>query len=285
MIANIMERAVLRGRARKKEELIAHLCVDETSYKKGHNYITVVSNPDTATVLYVGEGRTMASLIGYYDGCSAEQLDAIESVSMDMWPAYISATKAWVPGAEKKIAFDRFHVAKYISDAVDKVRRLENRELRKEDIYDLTGTKYDWLTNTKNMSARQKKRFNQLKTSSLKTACAWAIKELSQKLWHYVSPTWARKGWEGWLSWAMRCRLEPMKEAAKTIKNHLWGIINAVVLKVSNGPAESINSRIKTVKIRARGFRNKQRFINAIYFYLGGLDLYPEGFQKQATHS
>ncbi len=81
MIANIMERAVLRGRARKKEELIAHLCVDETSYKKGHNYITVASNPDTATVLYVGEGRTMASLIGYYDGCSAEQLDAIESVS------------------------------------------------------------------------------------------------------------------------------------------------------------------------------------------------------------
>ena len=62
LIANIMERAVLRGRARKKEELIAHLCVDETSYKKGHNYITVVSNPDTATVLYVGEGRTKASL-------------------------------------------------------------------------------------------------------------------------------------------------------------------------------------------------------------------------------
>ncbi len=285
MIANIMERAVLRGRARKKEELIAHLCVDETSYKKGHNYITVVSNPDTATVLYVGEGRTKASLKGYYDGRSAEQLEAIESVSMDMWPAYISVTKTCVPNAEKKIAFDHFHVAKYISDAVDKVRRQENRELRKEDNYDLTGTKYDWLTNPKNMSARQKKRFNQLKTSSLKTARAWAIKELSQNLWHYVHPTWALKGWKRWLSWAMRCRLEPMKDAAKTIKNHLWGIINAVILKVSNGPAESINSRIKTVKIRARGFRNKQRFINAIYFYLGGLDLYPEGFQKQATHS
>ena len=285
LIAHIMERAVNRGLARRADESIAHICVDETSYKKGHNYITVVSDPNTGTVRYVGEGRTKSSLKGYYDECSAEELEAIESVSMDMWPAYISVTKTCVPNAEEKIAFDRFHVAKYISDAVDKVRRLENRELRKEDNYDLTGTKYDWLTNPKNMSARQKKRFNQLKTSSLKTARAWAIKEFSQNLWHYVHPTWALKGWKRWLSWAMRCRLEPMKDAAETIKNHLWGIINAVILKVSNGPAESINSRIKTVKVRARGFRNIQRFINAIYFYLGGLDLYPEGFQKQATHS
>ncbi|MDE2644559.1 MAG: transposase [Rhodothermaceae bacterium] len=83
----------------------------------------------------------------------------------------------------------------------------------------------------------------------------------------------------------MRCRLAPMKKAAKTIKNHLWGILNAIVLGVSNGPAERMNSRIKMVKVRARGFRNKERFANAIYFYLGGLDLYPVGFQKQRTHS
>ena len=78
-----------------------------------------------------------------------------------------------------------------------------------------------------------------------------------------------------WLSWAMRCRLAPMKRVAQTIKKHLWGILNAIVLKVSNGPAEGINSRIKMIKVRSRGFRNKQRFANAIYFYLGGLDLYP----------
>jgi transposase len=77
------------------------------------------------------------------------------------------------------------------------------------------------------------------------------------------------------LSWAMRCRLAPMKRVAQTIKKHLWGILNAIVLKVSNGPAEGINSRIKMIKVRSRGFRNKQRFANAIYFYLGGLDLYP----------
>ena len=66
-----------------------------------------------------------------------------------------------------------------------------------------------------------------------------------------------------------------MKQVAKTIKKHLWGILNAIVLNVTNGPAESINSRIKMIKVRSRGFRNKQRFANAIYFYLGGLNLYP----------
>ena len=69
----------------------------------------------------------------------------------------------------------------------------------------------------------------------------------------------------------------PIKEVAKTIKKHLWGILNAIVLKVSNGPAEGLNSRIKMIKVRSRGFRNKERFANAIYFHLGGLDLYPEG--------
>ncbi len=73
----------------------------------------------------------------------------------------------------------------------------------------------------------------------------------------------------------MRCRLEPMKEAAKTVKNHLYGILNAIILKASNGSAESINSRIKTIKVRARGFQNKDRFKDAIYFHLGGLDLSP----------
>ncbi len=76
-----------------------------------------------------------------------------------------------------------------------------------------------------------------------------------------------------------RSRLKPMQQTAKTLRNHLWGILNAVILGVNNSHAESMNSRIKTVKTRARGFRNKQRFRNAIYFHLGGLQLYPVGIE------
>ncbi len=274
-VSRIMEHAVARGLDRRQTEIIPHICVDETSFRKRHKYVTIVSNAKSGQVLYVGIGRTKDVLKHWYQRLSSEQLAGIESVSMDMWPAYVSSTFACVPDAEKKIAFDRFHVAKYLGEAVDKVRRQEHKALRAEGDTTLTGSKYDWLTNRENMSKKQKKRFQSLKNSSLKTARAWAIKEMARNLWHYVHPTWARKGWEKWLSWAMRCRLEPVKEAAKTIKKHLWGIINAIILKVSNGPAESINSRIKTVKVRSRGFRNNERFATAIYFHLGGLDLSP----------
>ena len=201
-----------------------------------------------------------------------------------MWPAYIRATQVCVPDAKKKIAFDHFHVTNYIQGGLDTVRKQEHKVLKREGILDLVGTKYDWLTNRKNMSAKQKKRLDQLKKSTLKTARAWAMKEMNLKLWNYTSRTWARKGWKRWVGWLDRSRLDPMRNVSKTIKKHLWGIINAIVLRVSNGPAERINSRIKTIKVRARGFRNQKRFANAIYFYLGGLDLYPVGYQNRSTH-
>lgn len=137
-----------------------------------------------------------------------------------------------------------------------------------------------WLTNPANMSAKQWRWFRDLRESSLKTARAWALKEAAMGLWHYARRPWAVKAWKKWLSWAVRCRLEPMKKVARTIKEHFWGILNAIILKVTNGPAESINSRIKTIKVRSRGFRNKERFRNAIYFHLGGLNLYPESIAR-----
>ena len=279
-IDGIMQRAVERGLSRREENCVTQLGVDETAFRKRHDYVTIVSNQETGTVLHVGSDRKKETLKAWYGSLTEEQREAIESVSMDMWPAFINATLESIPGAEEKIAFDKFHVAKYLGESVDKVRRQEHKALMAEGYEDLKGSKYDWLHNPDNMTRKQKIRFKALRESTLKTARAWAIKELAMSLWHYVSKTWARKGWEQWLSWAVRSRLDPIKEVAKTIKAHLWGILNAVVLKVSNGPAEGLNSRIKMIKVRSRGFRNKERFANAIYFHLGGLDLYPEGTDR-----
>jgi len=279
-IDRIMQQAVQRGLARRQTQSVSHLGVDETAFRKRHDYVTIVSDQSAGTVLHVGEDRKKAGLKNWYESLPANCLQAIESVSMDMWPAFINATLESVPGAEEKIAFDKFHVAKYLGEAVDKVRRQEHKTLMAEGYEDLKGTKYDWLYNPQNMTRKQRRSFKALRDSTLKTARAWAIKELAMSLWHYVSKTWARKGWERWISWAMRCRLKPMKKVAKTIKEHLWGILNAIALKVSNGSAEGINSRIKAIKVRSRGFRNKQRFANAIYFHLGGLDLYPEAITR-----
>jgi len=102
-------------------------------------------------------------------------------------------------------------------------------------------------------------------------------------LWSYRSMTWARKAWKAWIGWALRSRLEPMRKVARMVREHLGGILNAVVSGATNALGESINAKIERIKNRACGFRNRVRFRNAIFFHLGGLDLYPETLR--ATHT
>jgi len=279
-VDGIMQRAVKRGLSRREALSPRQISVDETSYRKGHDYVTVVTDQERAAVLHVAENRETGSLAEFYDLLSDEQKQGIESVCMDMWPAYIKATLDQIPEAKNKIAFDKFHVAKYLGGAVDHVRKQEHKALMREGCDDLKGTKYDWLTNLRNLSRPRQCTFKVLRASTLKTARAWAIKTLGMKLWHYTSRTWAEKGWDQWYAWAIRSRLGPIKKVARTIKNHLWGILNAIVLQASNGASESMNSRIQGLKVRSRGFRNKTRYIQAIYFHFGGLDLYPEGVRR-----
>ena len=276
-VDGIMQRAIKRGLARRVELSPKQLSVDETSYRKGHDYVTVVTDQEQGVVVHVSEDRDTDSLKSFYDQLSEAQLSDIESVCMDMWPAYIKATREAIDDADSKIAFDRFHVAQYMGKAVDQVRRQEHRQLLKLGDERMKGTKYQWLRNRANMNWHQQRSFSALRQSTLKTARAWAIKECASRLWDYESRTWAHKGWKRLINWMARSRLKPMQDTAKTLRKHLWGILNAVVLGVDNSHAESMNSRIKTVKARARGFRNKQRFRNAIYFHLGGLQLYPHG--------
>ena len=285
-IDGIMQRAVERGLGRRDaEKCHAHLCVDETAFCKRHDYVTVVTNRETGEVIHVGDDRKKETLEAFYAGLDAAQKEAIESVSMDMWPAYIQATLAAIPDADAKIAFDKFHVAKALGEAVDKVRRQEHKALLREGNAILKGSKHAWLANPENMSRKQWRDFSTLRNANLKTARAWAIKEQGMSLWHYVHRTWAEKGWKRWYDWAIRSRLEPVKKVARMVKTHLWGILNAIILKASNGLAESTNSRIKLIKVRSRGFRNKARFRAAIYFHLGGLDLYPEAAKALRTHT
>jgi transposase len=278
-VDGIMQRAVRRGLARRRDFEPERIGVDETSFQKRHEYVTVVTDLDTRDVLYVADNRTKESLQGFFDQLEPADLIRLKVVSMDMWGAYISVVEENLYEAEKKICFDKFHVAKYLGDAVDRVRRQEQREQLQVGNRSLVGTKYAWLRNPENMEADSTTFFERMKRIALRTARAWALKEHAMCLWHYASRGWARKAWNAWISWAMRSRLAPMKRVARTIRAHLEGIINAIVLKATNAASESINSKIQRVKRMACGYRNRERFRNAIYFHLGGLDLCP------ATHT
>jgi transposase len=278
-VDGIMTRAVRRGLRRRESTQATRIGIDETSFKKRHKYVTVVADLDAPapTVLHVGEGRGQETLSAFYETLTTEAKQQIEAVSMDMWQAYIQATRAAMPDADKKICFDKFHVAKHLGDAVDKVRRAEHRALMKDGDERLKGSKYLWLQNPDNMSEeRWDEQFSVLRTSALKTARAWAVKEQAMTLWAYVRRGWALKAWKRLIGWMLRTRLEPVKRVGRMVKRHLWGIINAIVLKVTNAKMESINARIQRVKKMACGFRNMDRFKTAIYFHLGGLDLRPK---------
>lgn len=281
-VDTILQRAVDRGLSRRELAPPAHVAVDELSQRRGHNYLTIISDRGRGCVLHVEPERKRASLEAFYEQLGAAGCAAIESVTMDMWQPYIAATEAHVPGAEQKIAFDKFHVAQHLGEAVDKVRRREHKMLLADGDDRLKGTRYHWLRHPDNVHERDwKGRFAELRESTLKTARAWAIKEEAMSLWAYRSRAWAHKAWRRWHGWAIRSRLEPVRRVAKMIKRHVYGIVNAVVLKATNALAESINGRIQTVKRMACGFRNTERFQRAIYFHLGDLDLHP----ASSTHT
>jgi len=195
---------------------------------------------------------------------------------MDMWPPYIRAVTNNLPHGARKIAFDRFHVAKQFNEAVDFVRRKEHKALAQEGDHRLKNTKYHWLRGGGPRKEAEQERFDELRRQELRTARAWAIKETAADLWDYRNRDSARRGWNRLLAWMARSRLQPMVKLGQTVRSHLWGILNAVMAGASNSLAENLNNRIQKIKARANSFCNRQRMINAIYFHLGGLDLYPE---------
>jgi transposase len=271
----VMERAVARGRRRKQAKVIPRLGVDEKAFRKGHDYMTVVCDLDAASVEYVAEDRTTESLEGYWKGLTQAQLEGIESVSMDMWPAYIGATLSQVPGAQGKIVFDRFHIMQHMNAAVDAVRKQEHKEMlaRKDDT--LKGTLHVWRYARENLPDRYRATFAWLRRLNLKVGRAWAIKESLRALWDYSSLGWAKRFFAKWFWWATHSRLEPVREVAHLLKRHLHNILTYCKLRVTNAVAEGLNSKIMAIKRRACGYRNKEHFKIAIYFFCGKLDLYP----------
>ena len=153
---HVLERAVVRGISRKEAIAIARIGVDEKAFRKGHRTMTIVSDIDRGTVEFVAEGREKASLTAYFNTRTPRQIEAIEAVAMDMWEPYLQATLEAVPLASSKIVFDRFHIMKHMTEAVDVVRRRENRLLVENGDDRLKRTKYLWITSKENVPPKRR---------------------------------------------------------------------------------------------------------------------------------
>jgi transposase len=279
-VDTIRSRAVARGLRRRQATPIIAMGVDETSFQKRHEYVTVIIDKTGDKVIDVLDDRGQASLTDYFKTIPDELRNGISSISMDMWDPFICAVRNVFENWQELICFDKFHVAQHFGKAVDKTRALEHREqLKKYGESTLTGTKHDWLRNASRIDNRSRRWFMELTHQALKTARAWAIKETASRLWDYSSRAFAQKAWNHLLNWIRRCRLDPVIKVGNTIKTYLWGILNAIQQKVTNAKAEAINSRIQWIKKMACGFRSRTRFREAILFHLGGLDLMPKNVQ------
>lgn len=280
--AGIQDRAVARGLARRKLETPSAIGVDETSRARGQTYVTIVSDLDRPRVLSVSDGHKSEALDEFYETLGPEACKQIACVAMDMWPAYIESTRRHLPDADGKIVFDRFHVAKHLGDAVDETRRSENRQLLARGDRRLVGSRYLFLRNPENLTAPQREELRPLRKSRLKVARALAIRLEARTLWAYSSRGWAERQWKAWMSWAMRSRIEPIKKVARMVKKHWEGIINAATTGITNAMAEGINEKIQWLRRQARGL-GRERFKRAIFFHLGGLDLYPSSIAHTHT--
>ena len=274
--AHIQERAVQRGLARRTEHPVKQMAIDETSFQKRHEYITVIMDRERDVVVEVLDDRKANTVSDWFASKNEAFLSGIETISMDMWDPFIKAITENVPGAEQKICFDRFHVAQHFGKAVDKVRAMEHRDLSKKPKGSpLSKTKMDWLRNSHDIDNRSRRQFLELTRKNLRTARAWAIKETAADLWNYSYRGAAEKAWKLLLRWICKCRLAPVIKVGKMVARYFWGICNAIILKVSNAIAEAKNARIQKIKAMACGFRNRERFKMAILFHLGGLDMSP----------
>lgn len=264
----IIDHYVEEAREEADFSSVRQVGVDETSSKRGHNYVSVFVDLEVPKVLFATPGKDASTLTRFAEDLIVHEGDPneIREVCCDMSPAFITGVENRFPEAE--ITFDKFHVLKIINEAVDKVRREEHKECP-----ELKKTRYIWLKNPQKLTVKQKKLLEdiRLKKLNLKTMRAYHIRLNFQELWNQ-RPENAEQFLKKWYFWATHSRLEPIKEAAYTIKRHWSGVLRWFESRINNGILEGINSLIQAAKARARGYRTTKNLITMIYLIAGKLE-------------
>jgi len=278
---NIMHAYTDKCRELEDFSTVERIGVDETAARRGHDYVSLFVDLDEKKTIFATEGKGSETVEAFAKDLQEHkgQPEQIKEVSCDMSPAFIKGVTENLP--EAQIVFDHFHVIKIINEAVDQVRR---EEARTNPL--LKSSRYIFLKNRENHTAKQKETFDALSLShtNLKSMKAYHIKEVFQQLYHTSNPEEFLKLLNKWYFWATHSRLEPIKQAAYTIKRHWYGIINWAFYKIDNGILEGFNSIFQAAKAKARGYKSTATIKTVIYILTGKLD-FAKINPACATHS
>ena len=266
---SMLEKYIDSARQEENFENIDAIGLDETSRAKGHEYITLFADLNERRTIFIteGKGNTTVARFAYDFQNHNGSIKNIKDVSCDMSPAFIKGVKENLPDA--KITFDKFHILKIINEAVDAVRKEEvgtNKLLK--------GTKYIWLKNYNNLTAKQKEELETLTMSkmNIKTLRAYNIRQSFQEIYQAKTEDEFITYLNKWYYWATHSRLDPIIKAAKTIKRHWDGVVQWYQSKVNNGILEGLNSVIQAAKSKARGYKTFKNYKIIVYLLTGKLD-------------
>jgi transposase len=264
----ILHHYVEQARARADHSEVTKIAFDETAAKRGHDYVSLFVDLATRRVLFVADGKDSAGVKHFAVDLAAHGGEPAEitEVCIDMSPAFIKGTKEHLPAAS--ITFDKFHAVKIVNEAVDLVRRAEQKS-RPE----LQKSRYVWLKNRANLTKTQNDMLTSLAELNLKTARAYQIRLGFQELYDQPSREAAQAFFKKWYFWATHSKLRPVIEAARTIKRHQDGVLRWFDTKIANGLLEGINSLVQAAKAKARGYRSTDNLKAIIYLIAGKLEL------------
>ncbi|MFQ5473298.1 MAG: ISL3 family transposase [Dehalococcoidia bacterium] len=253
------------------DDLVA-IGVDETSYKRGHRYLTVVSDLMTGNVIWIGEGKGADTLNQFFDELGATRCAKLQLVSMDMSGSYKKAVADKAKDAE--IVFDRFHVVRLLLDAVDEVRRDEAREMPVHERRRLKGQRFQLLRNPKFREPDAVEATRKAVSGNRRIARAYELRISFEDFWECETEEDAERFLFRWTRSALMSRQRPLRRVAKTLREHAdgilayfrwWGQTNAVL--------EGTNNKIKLLIHKAYGFRSVAGLMAMIHLCCSGITL------------
>lgn len=250
---------------------VTHLAIDETSRARGHDYVTLAADaaPQRRAVLFVTEGRDAGTIKRLAEDLVAHgaDLEAIESVSIDMSPAFIKGCTQHLP--EARITFDKFHVIAHASKALDETRRLEQKTAP-----DLKGLRWTLLRDYGELGATARAELDALlaRLTTQRTARAWVYREQLREILDRKQINVASGLLWQWCTNVMRSKVEPMKKVAQMIRDHFEGIVAWAQTRQTNGFLEALNGLFQSAKRRARGYGRFSTIRTVIFLLAGKLD-------------
>lgn len=231
--------------------------IDEISVRKGHTYAIVVADLDEKRPVWLGgEGRKEEDLKKFYDELGESRCKSIDLAVMDMWKAFRNATEARAPQAQ--IVYDKFHIMKHLSDALDQVRRNEYKRVSENDRRFIKGQRYTLLSHRSNLNEDGRRSLDILLKANKRINKAYLLKESFGQLWGYSHPGWAKRFFDNWKSQLKWQRIEPFEKFAALVEKHWDGIISYChpEHKISLGFMEGLNNKIRVIQRQAYGIKD-----------------------------